>query len=242
MVSGSAVLLIHVPETWRCRTSNQYRVLRKDTRFMKLKTAKPSESPMRFFTPELYVRFNSTNDDVADQADSDWEAALQAYNHHLAEIRGQLTTPVRTLVELNLHDAEVLAFERRVESTRPAPKTPVWLSHFGYTVAILTVRHQGQLLTLFYFLWDKVRVVKAEPWPLPEGSVYWLYDEVDVQSAVRGAFEHRVLMSDGHVYTIPFVAVLTHRVTDQVPVGKVAKSSQRVESSGSAGRHRRGFE
>jgi len=31
---------------------------------------------MKFFTPELFVRFNSA-DDVGDRADEEWEAAIR---------------------------------------------------------------------------------------------------------------------------------------------------------------------
>jgi len=35
---------------------------------------------MRFFTPELYVKFNSPDDVEANRADEDWEAAIREYD------------------------------------------------------------------------------------------------------------------------------------------------------------------
>jgi len=39
---------------------------------------------MRFFTPELFIRFNSPDDMEADRADADWEAAILEAGNALA--------------------------------------------------------------------------------------------------------------------------------------------------------------
>jgi hypothetical protein len=44
---------------------------------------------MKFFTPELFVRFNSA-DDVGDRADEEWEAAVRAYHKHLDGVGDKL--------------------------------------------------------------------------------------------------------------------------------------------------------
>ena len=54
-----------------------------------------AEPVMRFFTHDLYVRFNSPDDGVADDAHADWEAAVRDYHAHLAKIRDRLPSPVR---------------------------------------------------------------------------------------------------------------------------------------------------
>src|SRR5438046_1740046 len=91
-------------------------------RSMKHPTGKPSEPIMRFFTPELYARFNSSDDDVADRANEAWEKALQEYQRHLDAIRDQMPSQVRTVADLNLHDAELLGFEQDVQSFCPSPE------------------------------------------------------------------------------------------------------------------------
>ena len=80
---------------------------------------------MRFFTPELYVRFNSSDEDQANAADAAWEAALQGYQKHLDGIRERLPSQVRKLSALNLHDAEVLAFEEVAEPAFTLPSEGV---------------------------------------------------------------------------------------------------------------------
>src|SRR5271165_3957990 len=67
----------------RCPTTNQIQGLRQGTHSMKPQTEKRSEPVMKFFTPELFIKFNSPDDVVADRADEDWEAAIREYRSHL---------------------------------------------------------------------------------------------------------------------------------------------------------------
>ncbi len=78
---------------------------------MKRRAAKPSESVMRFFTPDLCRRFNSADPVEADAADADWETAVGDYRAHLDRLHDRFPLQVRKLATLNHHDAEVLAFE-----------------------------------------------------------------------------------------------------------------------------------
>src|SRR5579884_3214898 len=114
---------------------------------------------MRFFTPDLYERFNSPDDGEADRAQEEWEKALQAYRRHLDEFRDRMPSSVRKLAELCLHDAEVLS---RVEEVQPVAALvdgafpspfPVWSA-----AAVLSLQQDGQIVSLFYGLWDSVRV------------------------------------------------------------------------------------
>ena len=82
---------------------------------MKRRTEKPSDSPMRFFTPELYVRFNSADDAEADVADAEWESAVAAYRRHLDGLRDRIPMQVRALADLCLHDAELLAVQQEIQ-------------------------------------------------------------------------------------------------------------------------------
>ena len=51
--------------------------------FTKRRTDMPSDHKMLFFTPELYRRYNSQDDDIALAADAEWEAAIASYHQHL---------------------------------------------------------------------------------------------------------------------------------------------------------------
>src|SRR5260370_613106 len=101
---------------------------------MKLQTAKPSEQSMRFFTPELFIRFNSTDDEIADCANEEWELATNAYAQNVLKLEGRIPAP--ELLSLCMHDAEVLAV--KIEKAAP--------------FAVLTLRQEEQITTLVYLL------------------------------------------------------------------------------------------
>lgn len=163
---------------------------------------------MRFFTPDLYLRFNSPDDAVADAADTEWGEALRGYREHLDRLRERLPTRVRELAELNLHDAELLA---RQDADTPISPEPTKFFPFWVPQSILSLRLGDTLVTLIYHLFDNVRTTPAPAdWPFSKGRVDWLYDEIDVSPEPRGAFLHRVFLSDGRVLEIPFASVVIH--------------------------------
>lgn len=159
---------------------------------MKHRSLKPI---MRYFTPELYIRFNSPDDDVADAANEAWENALEDYQNHLASFRDKMPSQVRKLSELCLHDAEVLSFEMGNE-----------------ILAIVSLKQDANIRSLFYMLWDRVRQYPfSGEWAFSKLRKSWLYDEVDVAPDQHGLFLHRVLFSDGSVVEIPFVSVVVEQ-------------------------------
>ncbi len=86
-------------------------------------------------------------------------------------------------------------------------------------MAVLSVRQDGQVVSLIYLLWDRVREsVAPADWPLSRERPHWLYDEIDVAPDRPGAFVHRVLLSDGRVLEVPFLSVVAHGV----PLGPTA--------------------
>ncbi len=170
---------------------------------MKPQTEKPSEPFMKFFTPDRFIKFNSLDDEEADRADEDWETALRDYRKHLDGLRDQMPAPVKELAKLDLHDAELLAVERKAETWGFFP--------LHIELAILSLKQGDEVRSLIYFLWDQVRQSRSKAsWPFSKQHKHWLYDEVDTSPSHRGAFLHRVLLSDGTVMEIPFVSVQIH--------------------------------
>ncbi len=170
---------------------------------------------MRYFTPELYRQFNSADDDVADRADAAWETALAEYEKHLASIKDRLPSLVRSLADLRLHDAEVVAPIEEIASGGLGPaaevitplQTPAWSA-----MAVMTVKHRGEFITLIYNLWDRIRQDAPPPdWPFSQYPVYWLYDELDLSADAKWPIIHRVLFSDGTVIEVPFQSVAIHK-------------------------------
>jgi hypothetical protein len=166
---------------------------------MKPNNEKPSDG-MQYFTPELYLRFNSSDDAIADQAQLDWENATTAYQIRLDSFRDALPPAVRQLSELNLHDANLLKHEIASEGGRPSQ-------------AFLLLQQQKQITALLYLLSDAPGQTPARlDWPFSPRPLHWLYDEIDFQ---QGVFIQRILLSDGQVLTIPFVGLFLH--TGELP-------------------------
>lgn len=175
---------------------------------------------MRFFTPELYARFNAPDEDEADRANEDWEAALSQYRQHLIDIRERLPSPVRKLAELSLHDAELLACEQAVGPFFPVSFEMLGAHPFWSAVAVVSVKHDARIASLIYFLWDRIREYPAaDGWPFSKAHTHWLYDEIDLAPDRRSAFLHRILLSDGRVLEIPFASAMIHSVPLSPPAG-----------------------
>lgn len=166
---------------------------------------------MRFFTPELYARFNSPDDGVADDADEAWERALNEYRDHLNAIRDRMTSPVRKLADLCLHDAELLAFDEVIEPAFSFPYEPFGPYPHWSAMVIISLKQDGRIVTLIYLVWDRVREHPApQDWPFSKARTHWLYDEIDAAEGRRGMFTHRILFSDGRVLDVPFTSVIVH--------------------------------
>ena len=174
---------------------------------MKLPAVKSSDPLMKYFTPDLFLRFNSPDETVADVADEAWEAAVREYHDYLDGLSDRLPDPVRQLARLSLHDAELLDWEEMVQHSSDLGFEPVP----GF--AVFSLRQGDEILLLIYSTASPVRKYLPEDiWPFSGSEVHWLYDEVDLASELGGRFVHRVLLSDGVVLKIPFTAALIHRI------------------------------
>lgn len=184
---------------------------------------------MHYFTPELYVRFNSPDDKVADEAYQEWERVAEQYAQHLKSFRDRLPSQIQRLTELSLHDAVILS---RVEQVQPGGPhffrdfppfmVPVW-----YATAIVTVKEEETIRSLIYCLWDNVRHRSyQEGWPFSSEGEHWLYDEVELLPIERrmgeGGYLHRILLSSGIELEIPFTTLFIHdfsltKINETVP-------------------------
>ena len=147
---------------------------------------------MKYFTPELYLRFASANRREVVAAHEDGERAIESYKRHLEKIGPQMTANSRRLAEtLCLHDADYLGM-----AIVPTPET-------GKPCALLLLRQDLLRIFLLYYLAEQplVETVDRE-WPYSKQQVHWLYDEFDV--AEDGTPRHEILLSNGQIMTLRF--------------------------------------
>lgn len=166
---------------------------------------------LQFFTPDLYRRFNSPDDAIADRADADWELAIIAYKASLSPYLETMNDRVRTLAEgRSFHDAKLLSI--REAALDPRSSLP--------PIALVSVADGGTITELVYILGGPFETTPPEAdWPFSPSRVHWLYDEIQVRHPHPGLspFLHAILLSDGRILSIPFVDVIIHSYAYPAP-------------------------
>ena len=141
---------------------------------------------MKYFTADLYERFNSADIDAATNAELAWEQALSRYKSRLNRIRKELPDDVRFLAdELCLHDAELLQLSK------------------SDTAVLIMARQSNAFFWLEYSLTEPATIDAPRPSSaFSEFAVRWLYDEVD--RVGTGRFSHEILLSNGQEIRLVF--------------------------------------
>jgi hypothetical protein len=163
--------------------------------FMKRTNGKPSDARLKYFTRELYLKSNSREDVVANEAEEEWERAIHGYQKRLRQIKSKLPPEARMLTKMSLHDAELVG--KPLESAS---------GQWGL-IAVCGGMGIGKstIHLLRYELVDRMeRISQDAAWPFSNKQVSWLYDEVDLSAQHKGRFVHRILFSDGGVVVVLF--------------------------------------
>lgn len=186
-----------------CHIVNRQIAPRKDTHSMKLISGnrQMSDHQMKFFTADLYIRYNSPDDDIADQAEAEWEREVEEYNKHLTTL--PLRENIKKLSTRCFHDA--LLLDQSTYAVYPA------LTRYSITPHTNILLQDAQDITLLSYVSADVFILDPDPkWnqeSRPSGVKLWLYDEIDLSEDEPGKFMHRILWSDGTVFTIRFLDV-----------------------------------
>jgi hypothetical protein len=187
---------------------------------MKHHAARRSEC-MKYFTPDLYLAFNSDDPKVADRADKKWEQAIAKYREHLTAIAEKLPLEARRFAEqVDLHDAEILNMVN----------FPSWLLRKPGTDSIVSILLEklDAFVQLTYWLASPLTATppRNDACFSPERR-HWLYDEMDLDSP----FVHQILFSDGSMLELPFLWF----IASEIPKEKLShparsRSKRRVET------------
>lgn len=181
---------------------------------------------MKFFTPELYSRYNSPDLDVAEAAESEWDAAAAAYQEHFQAIVDRLGSQTRTFFSTScFHDSEVLEMRELIAeecywaTSRPEPgrdRRPV-------RFFVFVLRSAENLTTVTYVLRRSVGSTRHDAQVFASARKFWLFDELVIDpiwlEERRGAFAahedappkpelvHSILFSDGSEVVLAFSEV-----------------------------------
>jgi hypothetical protein len=138
---------------------------------------------MKYFTPELLERVASLDDDVADDAQDEWERAIVRSNRHWQKIKKAFPAAVRRFEEdhVCLHDAQVLRMGRDGDTF----------------VMVLEMEPPSRNLVVLTFTLDGEPEIdpRALPAQREHEFVTWLYEEWDLDRGKRCRFD--VLLSNG---------------------------------------------
>jgi hypothetical protein len=166
---------------------------------------------MKYFTPELYLKYATASFDEAEAVERQWEQAEASYRRELTHIRGQLPKALRRLAKMSFKDGILFNL---LESAAEA---------------VLWIRQGPLLVVLHYSLLEPVQKTKTIASPfLAEEQPRWLYDEV--QLAGKDCFAHEILFSSGFI--LRFVFNSLHLLAEEVhPLG-TAERLDAVNHSG----------
>lgn len=148
---------------------------------------------MNYFTPSLLLRFGSTDDDVADAAQDEWEKANQKYLKHLEAIRPRLPRGARSLLRnFCLHDARLLALGLGADHLQ-----------LSFVLELDPPRDRGILLT--YDLSRRPELLTHPELSEPGTPLEWLYDEFDLaRRKAQPTALHSILFTGGRELCLTF--------------------------------------
>ena len=150
---------------------------------------------MKFFTPDLLLRFGSLDDAIADAAQAEWEMANRNYLKHLEKIRPKLPKDVLPLLdEYCLHDARV------IQTATLRDNLGIDFSLAGATRIDLSLKldtPQDKELILSYELMKPAAFIEHPEFAGERALTEWLYDEFSLARGKQPSFIHSILFTGG---------------------------------------------
>jgi hypothetical protein len=145
---------------------------------------------MKYFTPELFGRFCSPDEDISYEAHHEWDQAIVRYRRRWQRIKSHFPESVRRFEDSSicLHDAQVLTIGRTGETFVMVME----LDPPFQDIVVLTFTLNGE--------------PEIDPAALPDSEpstyVWWMYEEFDLDR--RKNYSLEVLLSNGWLVKVPF--------------------------------------
>jgi hypothetical protein len=172
---------------------------------------------MKYFTPELYVRYCSPDPDVALAAYEEWERAIGRYRRRYRQLKPRFPKAVRQFEEeLSLQGAEVMAPAKLATPVFPGSKEDVILVAQNLNTVI--PEFLNTLVVLQYAVAGEAVIEKVDSDVFPQTNPTWICDEIDVVEP--GIFSHEILISTGRIVKLRFrdfryqIAPIVGRIQD----------------------------
>ncbi len=155
---------------------------------------------MKYLTPDLLFKLQSSDEVVVDEATSSWEQACESYNAYVATIHPGLPDPIKEILDkFCLHDAKVL-----------------WMSP-GMGRFVLAARLDGthdQGVVLIYKLTAPPRKLLHSKLARNGKPHEWvLYDEIAEED---GHFSHSILFTGGREIRLEFESLDVIQIQKQL--------------------------
>ncbi len=186
---------------------------------------------MKYFTPELYVRGTSDDDDEVDRVEDEWEEVIKRYRRHYKSIEAKLPPELRKFhKEQCLHDAEVDG--PAMVQPFSLPGCPRYAMIAARQINTLIPEFLNTVAVLFYEVTEDPMIEKPVDARVFHGpQPYWLYEEEDIVEP--GLFCQEILVSDGRVIKIQF-RDFHYSIVPLKPEAASAKAKKRARRKASA--------
>jgi hypothetical protein len=162
---------------------------------------------MKYFTPELLLRYGADEPGTYQPATEEWDQACQRYTSYIDSVKGQMTPGLRKIDESYfLHDAKIRAMGKQGRS-------------FLITVQLDNPPHP--LVTFTCELMDEPVInTTALPFELRSTGhvIEWQYDELELLAGEPPTWSWSILLSNGWEVKLYLRDVQVQELQAMIPV------------------------
>jgi hypothetical protein len=172
---------------------------------------------MKYFTPDLVVRYGSDDPATWKAADAEWDERCQRYSAYLNSVKAELPPGLRHVEEsYALHDAVVRGMGQRDRS---------------FVIVLQLDAPPHSLLTFTYGLLGDPTIDEGALPPevrTPEDHVEWQYDEIERVPGDPPSWSQSILFSNGWEVKLHFRDVAVQEMAALIPAPRAGAVPPRL--------------